>query len=774
MELNPEQLRWRCPPLRITGGKDTDITLKSQVRASRAIEFGLSMDSSGFNIFVVGTDGVGKKWLTFQMVKEKASKMPVPNDWCYVFNFDDPKSPKALSLPPGRGRAFQEDMKGFIQHLKEELPKAFESKEYENKSKEITEKYNSQKEQLFKQLARMAEIAGFSVKFTPTGIALVPLMGGQLVPEEKLLSDPRLREFVDTKRREIDPLVADYLKKIREIDKRMNRELRRLREETALFVINTFIEDLLEKYQDLPQVKEHIDKVKRDILKNIELFLQLPSAHENPFVSMYVEKNLAKYEVNVIVDNSQLQHAPVVFEKNPTYTNLFGKIGARAEFGLYVTDFTQIVPGSIHRANGGFLILRVKDVLINPGVWHTLKKVLAHGEITVQPLMEELGLSPPVSSLFRPEPIPLNVKVILMGDPLTFHLLSSLDPEFSKLFKVKAEFCPTVDNNPENRRLMASTLLKLAQSHGLTPPSPSALSAITEYSVRLSSSNRKLSLQIEKLLDVLKEASLIAQRSKRGKVSRREVEQALHNRRFRSNLVEELIDELIEKGTIILEPKGKRVAQTYGLALTEIEDYTFARPVRITATAHCGNKGIVSIERESKLAGKIFEKAILTLSGYLGGRYGKEHPLALSASISFEQSYTTVEGDSASLAELLCLLSAISQMPLRQDVAVTGSVDQLGNVQPVGGINEKVEGFFRVCERLKVKGSVVIPKRNLHNLQLDKRVVDGVKSGRFRVFAVDTVDEAIGIVFDTEPEKVHQAVQRSLREFYRRSAEEKR
>ena len=769
MKLTARNLRWKCNPKEfedINHPEGADVTLKVQKRASSAIAFGLEAESEGFNIFAVGEEGVGKKWLVLKKAQEKVEKLPVPNDWCYVFNFKDPQHPRALSLPPGRGMEFKEDMKSFVEHLKEELPKAFESKEYEEKAKEITEHYNGEKERLLKQLAKMAEIAGFTVKFTPTGIALFPLVGGQLVSEDKALTDPKLREFINGKRREFDPIVSDYLKKLKDIDKRLNAELKNLREEVALFVINTVIEDLKEKYRDLPEIASHIDAVKEDILKNIDLFLQLPQASENPFLTLQIEKNLSKYEVNVIVDNGDLQHAPLVYEKNPTYSNLFGKIGVRAEFGLYVTDFTQIVPGSIHKANGGILVLRVKDVLMNPGVWYTLKKILMHREISVQPFWEELGLPHPASSLFKPQPIPLKIKVVLLGDRPTFYLLGVLDPEFHKLFKVKAEMKGYMTNTEDNRRLLYSTMYQLAKNHNLLPLSPSGAASLMEYSARLAGSKNKLSLKIEKLLDLAKEASFYAKEAGKDQIEAEDIDRALEEKIFRSNLPEEIYDELVEDGTLIINPTGKATGQCYGLAVVEFEDYAFGRPVRITATVSAGDKGVVSIERETKLSGRIFEKAILTLSGYLGNMYGKEHPISLTASIAFEQSYSPIEGDSATLAELIALLSAISETPVRQDVAVTGSVDQLGNVQPVGSINEKIEGFYRICKRLGRRGCVIIPRRNVNNLQLEREVITAYRKKRFNIYAVDSVDEALEIAFGLKAKEVHDKVAERLKKLY--------
>lgn len=765
MRLDPSQLRWRCRRLNLKTGEQASIHYV-QERASRAIAVGLELEGDGFNIFVVGKEGVGKKSLVLKMAEERVKKLPVPFDWCYLYNFKDPKSPKAVSLPAGTGAKLQEDMRNFIRYLKEEIPKSFESKEYEEKAKELTDIYTRKKDELIKQLTKMAEIAGFSIKYTPAGVMIMPLMGGQLIPEDKLRSDPKLREFVDMKRREIEPLVTEYLKKIREVDAEYYKKLKELREEFALRVINAGIEELYEKYRKYPEIESHIEDMKQDILKSLDLFLQQAGA-DNPFATIYIERNLSKYDVNVIVDNSKLKHAPLIYEKTPTYNNLFGKIGLRAEFGLYIADFNQIVAGSIHRANGGILILNVKDVLMNPGVWHTLKKVLKHKEIHIQPYLEELGFSHPISSLMRPQPIPLNLKVILLGEPILFALLSLLDPEFGDLFKIRAEFTEKTENSPNNRSLFASTLRQIEREKRLLPFSTKALKRLIEYSVRMAEDKEKLSLRLDKCVEVMEEASYYAKKRKANEVSEEDVERALKEKVFRWSLIREELLRLIKEGTLIVEPYGEAIGQAYGLAVIDTGNFSFGKPVRITATAGVGDKGVVSIEREVELAGTIFKKAVLTLSGYLNGKYGRDIPLSLSASISFEQSYSLIEGDSASVAELIALLSAIAEVPVKQNIAFTGSIDQLGNVQPVGGINEKIEGFYEVCKILNVKGEVVIPSRNIRNLQLEEEVVEAVRKGKFAVHAVSTVDEAIEIATGMGAKEFHSRVKKELEKLYR-------
>ncbi|MEO0278156.1 MAG: ATP-binding protein [candidate division WOR-3 bacterium] len=765
------QAFWKCDPreiemyLKETPEKrsEFELTKYAQKRAVRALEVGLEIKSDGFNIFVAGFEGTGRKKLVLDTIKEKAKNLPPPHDWCYVYNFSNPQAPKAIKLPPGKAREFQEDMKQFIENIKTELHQAFESKEYEEKATQIIEKTKEEKEELTRRINRMAEMSGFALKFTPTGIMMIPVIDGRIISEDRLLVDPILREQVERRRKDFEPLLKDYMNKIKEIDKKVAEELRKLREEVALFVINHFIEDLFHKYKDLREVYEHINEVKDDIIKNLDLFLHIPLATENPFLMLQIEKSLSKYQVNVIVDNSSLECAPVIYETNPTYSNLFGRIALRAEFGVYVADFTQIVPGSLHRANGGFLVLRVLDVLLNPGVWHTLKKTLSHKEITIQPFLEELGIPHPISTVIRPMPIPLDVKVVLIGEPHIFYLLGFFDPEFGRLFKIKAEFVKDIDNNAESRKIFAITINAIAKKEKLKPPSPDGIAGILEYAARLAENQEKLSLDIEGIMDIMKEASFYAEKNNSETIDREHVEQAIKERMFRNNLIEEKIREMIREGKIVLDLEGVKVGQINGLSVIDLGDYSFGRPVRITARVFAGDKGLINIEREVDLAGKIFSKAGFILSGYIQGKYGRNYPIGFSATLAFEQSYSIVEGDSASVAELLAILSAISEIPIRQNIAFTGSIDQFGNVQPVGGINEKIEGFYRVCKLFEKPAIVVIPSRNKRNLQLMLDERKALEEGELIIYCIDTIDEAIEIATGMKAEDFHREVERKLR-----------
>ena len=772
---------WECDPEEIKKYLTSSfeegligLTKYSQKRVVKALEMGLEIKSDGFNIYVAGIEGVGKKKLVLDMVEEKANKLPIPPDWCYVYNFSNPQVPKAIKLPPGKGKEFKEDMNQFIENIKNELYQAFESKEYEEKATSIIEKAKEEKEELTRKLNRMAEMSGFALKFTPAGIMMIPVMDGRIIDENRLLVDPILREQVERRRREFEPLIRDYMNKIKEIDKKVAEELKKLKEEVALFVINHYIEDLISKYENLQEAYDHIMEVKNDIIKNLDLFLQIPIAVENPFIMLQLEKNFSKYQVNVIVDNSNLKHAPIVYETNPTYSNLFGRIALRAEFGVYVADFTQIVAGSIHKANGGFLILRIWDVLMNPGVWHTLKKMLLHKEITIQPFLEELGIPHPISTIIRPQPIPLDLKVILIGDPLIFHLLRLFDPEFGRLFKVKAEFVQDIENQEETRKVFALTINSIAQKGQLKRLNERGMARLFEYIVRLSGNQKKLSLYIDGIMDIVKEASFYATKEGADEIGDKHVEMAIREKIYRSNLIEEKIRELVRDGIIILDIEGSKIGQVNGLSVIDLGDYAFGRPVRITARVFTGEKGIINIEREVDLAGKIFSKAGFILSGYISGKYGKDHPIGLSATIAFEQSYSMVEGDSASVAELLAILSAMAEVPIRQDVAFTGSIDQHGNVQPVGGVNEKIEGFYRLCRMFGKKAEVVIPSRNKDNLQLMFEEREALKNGDLKIIAIDHIDEAIEIATGIKAVEFHKLVERNLMKLRKRMAKRKK
>ncbi len=751
LELNARELRWNCPLEDVAPEEREGLPFLGQERAKESLIFGLTMDYSGYNLYVAGPEGLGKTTFVLNLLHQCCRDRSIPGDWCYVHHFSNPQRPLALSLSPGRGKDLQQEMENLVETLKIEFPKAFESKDFEEKLHEVTARGRKEKGDVMAQLATFAEEKGFSVKFSPAGVVVVPLIGGKVIPEDEILKNNYLRELIETRRKEFEPILKDHLRRLRQIDKGIQREVVKLREEVARFVVGHHMDDLLEKYHDVAKVRSYLEAVKADLVKNADLFLQFPAARENPLLMLQLERSLSKYRVNVIVDNGDLTCAPVVYETHPTYANLFGRIGLRAELGVYVADFQQIVPGSIHKANGGYLVLKVPELFANFAVWRALKRALVHKEIFIQPFMEELGLSHPVTTL-RPETIPLDVKVILIGERLHYHLLMALDTEFGELFKVKADFDTETENTPEVRKGYSGFFYSWAKKEGITPLSPSGMAVLIEHSCRLAQDRRKLSLRMARMIDLLREAHHWARQVGKDEIGAQEVGRALEAKVYRANMLEEKLRELIQRGIIVVETFGQEVGQCNGLSVVDLVDYTFGRPQRITARAFPGEKGIVNIEREADLSGKIFNKAILILSGYLGNQYGRDTPLSLSATLAFEQSYGLVEGDSASVAELVALLSAISQVPLAQRLAVTGSVDQRGVIQSVGGINEKVEGFFHCCRIKGLTGDqgVIIPRANLEHLQLSFPVVKAVEEGRFHVYAVSHMDDVISLLTSME------------------------
>ncbi len=777
LELSAQQLRWTCPLEDVVVEEGDGLPFVGQERAKDAIIFGLTINHPGYNLYVAGPEGLGKTSYVLDLLKHYCREKPIPGDWCYVHNFSNPQAPLALYLPPGEGKHLQREMEGLVESLKVEFPKAFESKEFEEKLHEVTSKGRREKEDVMAKLAAFAEEKGFSVKFSPAGVVVVPLIGGKAVPEEEILKNAYLRELIENRRKEFEPILKEHLRRLRQIDKDIQKGAMGLREEVARFVVGHHMDDLLEKYQDRPKVREYLEAVKEDLVKSADIFLQFPAARENPLLMLQLERNLSKYSVNVIVDNGGLTCAPVVYETHPTYANLFGRIGLRAELGVYVADFRQIVPGSIHRANGGYLLLKVPELFASFGVWRALKRALVHREISIQPFMEELGLPHPVTTL-RPEAIPLDVKVVLVGERLHYHLLMALDPEFEELFKVKADFDTEADNTPEVRRDYSRFIHGWAKSEGLLPINPTGVAALIEYSCRLARDRRKLSLRMAKVMDLLRESNECALKQGKGEIGASEVKAAWDAKIYRVNMLEEKLRELISRGIIIVETSGKEVGQCNGLSVVDLVDYSFGRPQRITARAFPGEKGIINIEREADLSGKVFNKAVFILSGYLGNQYGRGGPLSLSATLAFEQSYGLVEGDSASAAELIALLSAIAQVPVDQRLAVTGSIDQRGVVQSVGGINEKVEGFFHCCAVKGLTGDqgVIIPRANLEHLHLSPEVVSAVEEGNFHVYAVSHVDQIIPLLTSMEageigedgtfrPNTFHALVYQRLQEF---------
>ena len=745
-----EDLRRACDPAEFSFATTAELKPKDEVigqqRAVSAIEFGLAIGNHGFNIFVSGIPGTGKNSIVKALVKRIARDRPVPDDWCFINNFKDPDKPHAVKLAPGKGREFQLDMEKFIDLMQAEMPKAFESKEYEEQKTRIQEGLEKAKEVLFEETASRTHDLGFQLSVTRTGIMKVPLVKGKPLTSEELEKlTPEQRFDIEGREKRVDAEIRDFLSKVRQLDKETQEKVRELNRSIARFAMGHQLEDLKEKYQINPRIPEYLDQVEEDILGNLKEFMgQTP---ELPFHIEGMDKTsvLEHYRVNLLVDNGGTTGGPVVEEANPTYNNLVGRIERKMRLGMAFTNFMMIKAGSVLQANGGYLIINALDVLRSPFSWEALKRIIRKNEIKIEDIAEVYGIA---TAGIKPDPIPVSLKVIMLGSPWLYYLLYYYDEDFRSIFKVKSDFDTQMDDSRDEKLRYAHFIGTLAAEEKLLPFDREAVAGIVDYSVRLAEKQGKLSLRFSELSDLIRESSFWAGRDNKDAVGAAHVDRALDEKIYRANLLEERLQELLIDGTILVDVAGSVPGQVNGLSVYDLGDFSFGKPSRITARAFLGKAGVVNIEREAKLSGRIYNKAALILAGYLGGTFAQEKPLSLSASLAFEQSYGDVEGDSASTAELVALLSSIAGVPVRQGIAVTGSIDQKGEVQPIGGVNEKIEGFYSVCKARGLTGDqgVLIPRANIKNLMLKKDVVQAVRDGKFGIYAVSTAGEAITVL----------------------------
>ncbi|MCX8030893.1 MAG: AAA family ATPase [Thermodesulfovibrionales bacterium] len=751
--LSYEELYNCCDPDIFKFNTTDDIhTLESiigQERALRAIDFGLSLNSKGFNIFALGENGTGRVRTIKTLLEKKASTEKVPQDWCYVYNFKDPDSPIAISFPPGRGREFQRDMEFLIKTIKEEIVKVFESKEYDKQRSKIIEEFQDKQKKLFMSLEEEAQSKGFSIRRTPSGLLIIPIKkSGEPLSEEEFASlDEQTKARIEEIGKSLQERLDDIARAVREAEKKLKEMLNRLEREIALGALGSLIKDLAYKYRDIEKVEAYLNAVEEDILSHLDDF-KLQEEQPSPFPFMKIPKqemSYTKYTVNLIVDNSETKGAPIVFESNPTYLNLFGRIEHKLQYGIAVTDFSMIKAGSMHKANGGYIVINGLELFKNLFSYDALKRAIKNKEIKIEDVWEQYRLLSTVA--MKPEPIPLDVKVILIGNPYMYYILYNLDEEYRELFKVKADFDNRMDRNLENINKYASFIATCIKEESLNPFNKHGVAKVIEFSSRLAGHQDKLSTRFSDIIDILREANYWATKENSSIVTDKHVTKALDEKIYRSNRIEERIREMILEDTLIINTEGKKVGQVNGLAVLDLGDYSFGKPSRITARTFTGKAGIVNIERETKMSGKIHEKAIMIISSYLGSKYALKKPLSISASITFEQLYEMVEGDSATCAELYALLSSISGVPLRQDIAVTGSMDQSGDVQPIGGVNEKIEGFFELCKHRGLNGQgVIIPRRNVKHLMLKQSVIEAVKEKKFFIYPIDKMEEGLEIL----------------------------
>ncbi|MBS3784388.1 MAG: AAA family ATPase [Anaerolineae bacterium] len=736
-----------------------------QPRAVEAMEFGMAIEEKGYNIYAMGPPGIGKQSLMRQFFEERARDEPAPSDWCYVNNFEDDHKPNAIELPAGLGVELRDDVQELVEQFDTALSAAFESEEYQSRRQSIMEEFRESQQQAFQDLQRRAEEEDVRLIRTPAGLAVAPVRG------DEVLSPDEIQELSEEEQGQLQQKVEEMQAELQEIlrqvpswQRDMRERLNELNREMANLAVGGLIDELREKYSDYPEVVDHLDAVQEDVVENAETFLpqgggqqqggqqalqqmlQGGQGQAQAQQAMVQEALMRKYKVNVLVDKGDTDHAPVVYEDNPTYQNLIGRIEHMARMGALMTDFHLIKAGALHRANGGYLLLDARKVLTEPYAYEALKRAMDAGLLRIESLGRQLSVISTVS--LEPEPIPLDVKVGLYGNRLIYYLLTQFDPDFANLFKVEADFHEEMKRDDKNQKLYAQLIATMVHEAELQPFDSDAVARVIERSARMVGDSEKLSTKGQDIGDLLREANHWAKRNGNDVVTATDVEKAINAQIYRADRLRERMQEAILRDTVLIDTEGEEIGQVNGLSIIPLGDFMFGRPTRITARTRMGKGEVVDIEREVELGGPIHSKGVLILSGFLNGRYVEEKPLSLSASLVFEQSYSQVEGDSASSAELYSLLSSLAEAPIKQSMAVTGSVNQRGQVQAIGGVNQKIEGFFDICEARGLTGDqgVLIPASNVKHLMLRQDVVDAVKKGRFHIYPVETVDQGIEIL----------------------------
>lgn len=719
-----------------------------QARALDAIAFGIDIKQPGFNLFVLGEPGSGRHAAVRRLLEAKAAGEPAPSDWCYVNNFSDPNKPRLLRLPPGRGGQLKRDMQQFVAELAKAIGTAFESEEYRVRIEAIQEEYKQREENALRELGRQSGEQGIALLRTPHGFVFAPIRG------EETMAAEEFEKLSDEEKARIGRLIEEYGERLHKLMRQfplwrreMQARIKEASRETMGLAVGHLIEEIKERYTDLLNVLGFLDEVMRDVIESGEELREPPKSDGDPGV-IVASGGIAlfRYQVNLLVDNGAQKCAPVVFEDNPIYPNLVGRVDSVAHMGTLVTNFTLIKPGALQRANGGYLVLDAAKVLAQPYAWEGLKRALRSAQVHIESLGQVFGFTSMLP--LEPEPMPLDVKVVLIGEPVLYYLLKAYDSDFDELFKVAADFESAFDRNETNTRSYGRFLGLLARHYRLRPFHRQAVARMIEHSARLAGDAGKLTASTRRLSDLMHEANHLAGLSGRKVVLREDIEAALAAQRRRANRLQETIQEQILRDNLLISTSGSHIGQVNGLAVIDLGGILFAHPVRITATARIGEGDVIDIERESELGGAIHSKGVMILTAFLAARYARNRPLSVSASLVFEQSYAPVEGDSASLAELCALLSALASVPIRQSLAITGSVNQYGRVQPIGGVNEKIEGFFDICKArgLDAEQGVIVPRSNVKHLMLREDVVAACAEGRFRVYAVDNVDEAIELL----------------------------
>ncbi|MFH0769317.1 MAG: AAA family ATPase [Chloroflexota bacterium] len=761
-EVPVDKLHWECDPKLFDFECTKDLAplreFIGQERATRAVEFGLNMVNAGYNIYVAGLTGTGKtsmvKSYIERVIKERGQRGEtfVLDDWCYLYNFKEPDSPQIASLPQGKGKAFRDEIADLLNKIRQALGQAFSSEEYKNQRQKTVEEAQTEQQKLFEEISRDAHRQGFTLQITPVGPVLIPLKDDRPMQEQEYLDlDEDARKKLESKQNELRKKLKANFEAAGNVQAKTMERLQKTDKDIGEYTVSGLFGSLLEQYSQWSKISQYLVDLKAYVLDNLELFkgteepinpvFGVPASQvmggRNPFLP---------FQVNVFVDNSEAKGPPVVVESNPNFGNMFGKIERRFLFGGYLSDHTMLKAGSLGKANGGYLLVSANDVLINPGVWPALKRAIKNKEVRIEDPFEQFGLIAPQG--LRPEPMPINVKVVLTGDAMLYQLLSMYDEDFWEIFKVKADFNFEIEKTKDNMLAYAAFLSGCCEECEARHFDPSGVAKVIEYSVRIVADQERLSSRFAQVKDWIEEANYWANQENAKYISASHVQKAIDERLFRHNLLDERIQDMINRGTIMIDAEGTVIGQINGLSVYTLGDITFGKPSRITAKTFLGRGGVINIERESQLSGPIHNKGVMILSGYLGWKYAQDKPLSLSASLCFEQSYEGVEGDSASSTELYAILSSLSDIPVKQNIAVTGSVNQTGEIQPIGGVNQKIEGFFKVCQAKGLTGDqgVLIPHQNLKNLMLREDVVEAVRKGQFHIYSAKTIDGGIEIL----------------------------
>lgn len=765
--LRPDQLYTHCDTTQFQFETTDQLSelkeIIGQDRALKALHFGIGIQQQGYNLYVLGPSGLGKHTVVREYLQEQAVHKAPAFDWCYVNNFAKPQEPIAIRLEPGQAASFRQDMSQLVEDLRSAIPSAFEAEQYHARVQEIENELKQVMEAEFNKLADEAGSHNITLIRTPHGFAFAPIRDKEVVSQKEFEKLPekeqeRIQEIISA----LEDKLASVLRQQPQWQREARNKIKALNQEVVMFAAGHLIDELKNKYLPNPVIQKYLDDVLQDVLNNLDDFQHEEEPREIMGINIGDKSSFRRYAVNILVSHADHDGAPVVFEDSPTYSNLVGAMEHTAHMGTLVTDFTLIKAGALHKANGGYLILDIIKLLQQPYAWEGLKRALTSREIKIQSLAQIYSLISTVS--LEPEPIPLNIKVVLIGDRMLYYLLHEYDPEFKQLFKVAADFDDRLARSADNQAIYAQLIATLLRRNELRPFDRGAVARVIEHSARIAGDAEKLSTEIMNVADLLREADHWAAQAQQPVVHRDDVQKALDAQIYRHDRIREHMQEQITRGTLLIDTDGSKVGQVNGLAVIELGDFAFATPTRITATARLGDGEVIDIEREVELGGASHSKGVFILSAFLGQRYAGNRPLSLSASLVFEQSYAYIEGDSASMAELCALLSVLSEIPIKQDIAITGSVNQRGEAQAIGGVNEKIEGFFDICQTRGLNGqqAVLIPASNIKHLMLRHDVIAACEQNQFAIYAYNNVDEAIAVLTGETAEMINNNVAQRL------------